>query len=167
MASKPRPLGAWRGWSWSSRRCYVILFIFCQLWVSGIVLSKERFGEPRHCLLGSCMHFLFSTFPPSFSSLPHLPPPSLSHYPIPFSFPPSSPQLQQAISELDSAIAELELQPTSEHRLRALREERAWLMTELNLKVQQRLRKIRRNSAEVMNCLSTQLQNCSKEQVSV
>ena len=74
-------------------------------------------------------------------------------------------QLQQAIATLDAAIAELELQATSEQRLGALRRERSQLMTELNRKVQLRLRKVRRNSDEVLTRLATEYENCSKDQV--
>ena len=74
-------------------------------------------------------------------------------------------QLQQAIAALDAAIAELELQATSEQRLGALRKERSHLMTELNRKVQLRLRKVRRNSDEVLTRLATEYENCSKDQV--
>ena len=76
-------------------------------------------------------------------------------------------QLQQAIATLDAAIAELELQATSEQRLGALRRERSQLMTELNRKVQLRLRKVRRNSDEVLTRLATEYENCSKDQVMI
>lgn len=73
--------------------------------------------------------------------------------------------MQQAIAAVDSAIAELELQATSEDRLMALRRERGHLMAELNHKVQMRLKRVRHNSDEVLSRLANEYENCSKEQV--
>ena len=74
-------------------------------------------------------------------------------------------QLQGAIATLDSSIAELELQSTSQQRLVALRRERSRMMTELNRKVETRLRTVRRNSDDVFTRLATDYENFTRDQV--
>lgn len=78
-------------------------------------------------------------------------------------------KLQRAISEKDSVIAVLELQPDSERQVEQLRLERARLMRDLNDKAEQRLKLLRRDSVvsleQKMGSLALQYQNCDREQV--
>ena len=88
---------------------------------------------------------------------------------LPSTISPPLPALQRAISEKDSVIAVLELQPDSERQVEQLRLERARLMRDLNDKAEQRLKLLRRDSVvsleQKMGSLALQYQNCDREQV--
>jgi hypothetical protein len=74
-------------------------------------------------------------------------------------------ELQRGIATLDAAIAELELQRSSEERLAALRRERTRLMAELNRKVQSRLKTVRRNSDDMFTKLATEYESFTRDQM--